>query len=465
MASKECDRFILCYHNSWHESIIKSIDENTMADHNLVWRCDNGDCLKDHRSAYSAGSAVLAAMIRSAAARKSDTELCIEIATTGFLEDPVLLRFMRVYCHTGITLLEENETFNQLYSKHCMCQCYELSVAQSTVSGALSVKMDCAGALRILSDTSGTTLQDGDVAKSAGNYFKRHPQECLRKLSSSAVMKMSDAFFGMVIKLLGETDVNAAEADIMDELYLLCTRRCRNDGNAAQHLFLGQENEHCVPLHSVNASKLTFQQVMDFKQKHVGAFESGFYMDLLDSIHQDKTDNQKRSHCAVSSYPTNLKFPVLRTNSYICSTLQSSNYTISYVAVPVMRSGHVDIPSFIVAGHSILTMQITFQGQHVNATGCMNLGVTTLTSDQKWVATSLEIRVVNFCRDRLKKTETAIVIKQNEAFNIPKIILIATLENGYTFNPQLYPVIVDGTHMLLKVTCKSNPRQVTNTKD
>lgn len=453
--TNKASRSILCYNIKWHESLMERIDSNTLANHDMLWICCDGTTVKDYRSPYINSSPFLQSLVQHGSVCTGGGEL-IRVSVTGFLEDPVLFRFLRVFCHTGITLLEENESFSQLYSKHTMCQCYCLDVSKSIVAAALAVKMDHAGAIRILSDNCGTLLEEDEITTTAACFFKRHPQECLKKMTPTAISKMSCAVFLTIMKLLGDSDVNASESDVLEEVYTLCLKRCRNDVHAARELFFSGE-DGAVPWNSVHPENITFEQIMEFKQRYSTAFEPEFYLNVMDKIYRPKSSSPPsaapRQYHAVSSYPRHLHFPPLKANSYVCSTLESLNYTISYIAVPVLRSGTIDVPAFIIAGSRVLTLQMLFQGQHVNCSGGLNLGVGSSTMDSN--ITSIELRVVNFCRDRSKKTETAIDVLPNNSFFIPKIILITTLENDYTFDVCMYPTIVAGSHMLLKVTCKT----------
>ena len=432
---------ILCYNAPWHESVIHSLAQNTMQSHDMIWSI-GAEQQKDCSAMYIGKSDFLTALV----AHSPREDGVLVVRTTGFLENSDLLMFLRVYCHTGITVLQENEVFSELYEKSKICRYYNLHAAQDTVDQALCTKMDCTGCLRILQDTCDTGLEDSLVMGYAVGYFKRHPEDCIRKLTSNAIVKLTDACFETLVHALQAPDCNADEYDIFVELYNLCLKRCRNDVDATRSLFCHYQTiDKC--------SGMNYEELMKFRMEHEHAFESDFYVSIFSAIYGTKSVRHTRSYNAVSHYPRHLEFPkeLTSTHAAVSCTLIAHNYSIAHAAVPILRTGSIDVPAFTIAGNRVLSLQVLYSGQHVSLNGGLNIGVCQ-TSDGGGPS-SVELRIVNFARDR-KRTETAVLVKPRSTFSVAKIILINTLTNDYSFNPGKYPIIEAGTHMLFKITCK-----------
>lgn len=453
---------ILCSYPEWSVCLIEQIDNDAFVNnHDLCWITSDGE-KHDYSSVYISNGGFLEAAVRHAAV--SDGK--IQISVTGHLADPVLLRCLRIYMHTGIVVLEHNEPFTQLYNKYNMCNCYHLVHASAIIEAALRVKIDCTGVLTILSDCAGTEAEETELFLCATQYFKRHAHDCLKKLNTTYTQRLSESCFSHIMDILGDDDVNLNEYDILNEMFTLCLKRCKQDSRTAVDLFLSDDSQHLSETEQptrkrkyqrIRPTGLSFEDIMIFKEKHGSAFSPEFYMELLAEIwkyDKDKSLSAKppRKFQSVSHYPQNLRFPNLQSTCHVYTTLSSLNYTVSYLAVPLYRSGaSVDVPPFLSAGSQVLTMQILYQNKHVSALGGLNTGVTTYNRNTK--LTTVELKVINFCRDRIKRSEAAVDIKPNSSFSIPQIILLATLtDNDYTFEPKQYPVIAPGNYILIKVT-------------
>jgi hypothetical protein len=486
----------------WFQARINRLDANAFQDHDLEW-LDGTAVYRDFKCFYASLGDFFSAVVRHSSTANDLTS----VQLSGFMRTPVLFRFLRVYCHTGIVLLQDNEPFQQLFEKYEMMTCYNMTRAVGVLVGALDAKMDSAGCIHALLNLCGTELQQGPVCALAEQYFKRHVHDCLRKLTPSVVSKMTTDQFDYLLHLMSEDDVNSGECELWEELYALLCKRHKHDVHCVRSaLRLNNDFGHdcsaadeCSsssgdsdsqstidtavqesPLKRLRSSSstheaqsmramdiirisgLSFQDVMTFRDRHSSAFPPEYYMQLLNAVHKSSSPDKERPrhYVPTSSFPLTLCFPKQLQGSHVTTTLCALNHNVCYVAVPWMKQGFADVPPFMAAGCRIVSMRIAYQGQHMHASGTVDVGLArSEDSDLQHSAmtTSIELRVINFCRDRMRKSATALDIagKAAAAFNIQRIILISTLGNDYTFAPEAYPTIRAGSHVLLKVTTRT----------
>jgi hypothetical protein len=456
---------IYCQCTPFQKSIIHKIDNNQFENGDLLWIDRDGNKVIDHAGVYCRMGLFFTNMMKHAVV-ENDIKT---IHRTGYLLDESLFRFLRLYCHLGIVLLSEEE-YNVQTSYECytMCKFYGMDEAGEIVRIAIQTKMDAPSSIYVLNQMAGTLDESSDLFAFVTSYFCLHAKECIKRLTT----KLTEACIDLIFQLLEGDDVNIDETDVFEDLYSFSSRKSKNDVEASQYFFgLRRSRSHsegyadhqpckkirtCEPDHfpwkCVRVVGLTFESIMDFRSRYPSAFEDSFYLEILEKVRKStESAVRPRAHKYISNFPRDLEFPVIKDCPKIVVSLLEDEYSIAYAAIPIQRNGIVDIPSFACCKKGIVTIQCRFTS-HISIKGYVDLGVSGRRVDQL----NMEIKVINFKKDRTLKKSVLTNVDRHVEFVVDKIITVTTLygNDGYLFEPDVFPEIREGKYFLLKITCR-----------
>ncbi|KAG5183060.1 hypothetical protein JKP88DRAFT_273031 [Tribonema minus] len=228
----------------FHRECVQMLDSNAAPAADMAWRTEAG-LIWDYRGVYARTSPYFLAMVRHgveeplsslASPPPCSRDPCLVVPSNKmeYIRDPKMLRMLRAYCHTGAVLYGKREGAMALLRRYLMCDAYGLHRAAAVVSSALMARLEPSSALAVFDAISGTTMEGSELAAGVAAYIRSRAVDVLCRGSCT---KLSDRCVCLLAGELAGDDVNGSEADLMDALYGMCLRRCKQDRESAAQLF------------------------------------------------------------------------------------------------------------------------------------------------------------------------------------------------------------------------------------
>lgn len=433
-------------------------DPDGFPDGDMVWIDAEGCAWTDHAGVYSRHSEFLTRKFRYDGVRAPPPRGCadprLRVHCDWHLRDPQVMHFVRVYCHLGEILLDDDDAFSMLFQKYEVCGCYLLTGALQSLLDAMEAKMDHAACLSVLNSLTGTTEEGGALFLCAARYAVDHAQDLVRRASPTSVQKLSEECWAVLLRCLGDPEANVSDADLLEDAFALCLKRTRNRETEARALMLGEGAASCGAMAALRPEAMTFASVMAFRERHPGTFDEGLYMSLLERVAAGAGGSavRPREYVPRSSYPRTLAFPRIAKGARVVTTVVQDSYSIAFVAVPVPVRGTCEVPAFACSGRGVMTLVCSFNDT-VSVIGGVDVGTT---GCARQPLDCIEIKVINFERERLRRVVSVQGVERNIEFRMLKMMQVATLQNeGYLFDPDTFPCRrTPGAYALFKVTAK-----------
>lgn len=468
----------------WQVTLAALIDSNTLPSPDMAWKDAESTLLYDYKSTYHRHEFFAALMKHSHA--EEGSPLIVQ-ATGPFLSDPLLLRMLRHYCHTGVVQFERGAAVLTLLKYYSACEAYGLLEARDVMEAAVLHKMDTSSALAAFNNLNGTLLSDTPLMHDIRCFIQEHILDVLNKSTNGVAHRLSSSTIVALIDLLQDDCVNASEEELLESLYNFCLKRCRGDKVQATRLLFRDWSDESLEAESVLRKRsrsvseesvtsspnsngsclwscirhngLGYETVLQFRRRCPDALPDKFYLDLFEDI-AHKTGKTGRTGRVTSAYPRTLTLPALAegSGSFAVNAFYSTHLTVTYIGVQYSRGAAVRVPPFCGADTSVLEMMVMFHQQNACIRGSVDAGVQRQTLRHEEVPSSLKIsvQIVNFRHDRWRKVSIEGVGRAGARFHLQKLVSLSTLEQeGYSFDVGAYPLIKPGRHILLKIVTES----------
>lgn len=450
----------------WLEGLLPLLDSNEGLPHaDMGWKMPDGKIVADWRGVYLRQGGLLGMICDccSAPLPADSGSLLHIVEVTGNLTDPQLLRMVRMYVHTGLVVYKRTEGPLQLLKRYECCDFFGLTTARKLLESVIIERLDIQAALKTFDAISLKDYSDPNLSVEIESFVKRH----IGEIGRSALAQLSAAAFPRLCQLLMGDDVNVSEVKLMESLFSLCEKKTKTVQAATEMFFKEQAclgDQRVSMWACVRVQGLTHDSLLQFRTAHPGALDDTFYMTLMNfnwsnhmedadkrvlRIHNSSSLQPPRMQTLLSCYPRNLKMPdTTQSSSFVVTSFEEDNVIVSYAGVHFSEHDQVPLPPFR-SSDCVVQMRVWFQGQWLLVTGGIDMKCSSL-APEVLQHVQVTVSVVNFRHARWNKG--SVTVNRGDDFEIPRIISLNTLKNdGYRFDPAVYPDYKSGRCILLKI--------------
>ncbi|KAG5191382.1 hypothetical protein JKP88DRAFT_251713 [Tribonema minus] len=457
----------------WTQSVIRALDDGSMSSYcDMFWKLSDGSLLPDIRSVYLRFGDPLASLTIG----ESDTGGRSVVRVEGFLRQADLLRMVRVFGHTGITVYGRTESPMALYRRYECCDFFIFNCSRDLLHRVIVERLDVHSALQLFDVLSVREFSDNSLTVDVTAYVTNHFGEASR----SSLSALGTHSLPHLCAVLSGDEVNACESKLLGSLYSVCDR-LKTKGSSTSQLFMQPTTCGVSPWQCVRVLGLKVSDLLAFRASWPLAFSDSFCWNLAEVIETRNAEDrhfqllglseasmrEPRKLTAISCYPRNIPMSmhglisdataatnrsVIGPASIIHIMWQERHISVAYACLAYTRGRRVQLPPFA-CNRSVIQLTAIFEGSHMHIEGGVDINASQRRErhmSEPQAGRLLTVYAVHFRHGRWNKGGA--IIKGGRSFHIAKLITLSALETeGYKFDPTKYPVFTPGGYIMIKM--------------